>query len=256
MNINKFGDLVGQGRKPEYLLWVGCAGSFDARSKKVVQALAKILQHAQVDFAVLGHEEKCTGDAARRAGNEFLFQMLAIQNIETMNGYGVEKIITTCPHCYNTLKNEYPALGGQYQVYHHTQFISDLITAGRLQVVQSSDSVAYHDSCYLGRINQIYNAPRTILNQLVQELKEAEHHHENSLCCGAGGAQMFKEEESGSQRMNQFRTKELLSTQAKKIVANCPFCITMIQDGLKAENKQDDVMVYDLAELVIQNMDK
>lgn len=256
MDIKKIGDLVQQGSKPEYLLWVGCAGSFDARAKKVVQALAKILQHAQVDFAVLGQEEKCTGDAARRAGNEFLFQMLALQNIETMNGYGVKKIITTCPHCYNTLKNEYPTLGGHYQVFHHTQVIADLLATGQLKIRQSMDAVAYHDSCYLGRINQIYDVPRNILHQLVEELKEAEHHRENSLCCGAGGAQMFKEEEAGFQRINQLRTKELLATGARKIVANCPFCLTMIQDGLKAENKQDEVMVYDLAELVIQNMDR
>lgn len=247
-------DLAREGKHPEYLLWVGCAGSYDARAQKVVYALSRILLHCQVDFAILGNEEKCSGDPARRAGNEFLFQMLAIQNIETLNGYGIKKIITACPHCYNTLKNEYPALGGQYEVCHHSQLIASLLSAGTLSVTGDDLSATYHDSCYLGRINKEFDAPRKVLKQLVQELQEAEHHHEDSLCCGAGGAQMFKEEEPGKERVNQFRTKELLSTGAKRIVANCPFCLTMLQDGLKAENKQDEVMVYDLAELVLQNI--
>lgn len=256
MRVETMANLASQGKAPEYLLWVGCAGSFDARAKKVVQALVAILQHAQLDFATLGNEEKCTGDPARRAGNEFLFQMLALQNIEVLKGYAVKKIITTCPHCYNTLKNEYPALGGNFEVYHHSQIIADLLKRDVIKVEKQTFAVGYHDSCYLGRINNEYNAPRDVLNFLVKELREAEHHHENSLCCGAGGAQMFKEEEAGESRVNSLRTKELLKTQTTRFVANCPFCLTMLQDGVKGENKQDEVMVYDLAELVIQNLIK
>jgi Fe-S oxidoreductase len=240
--------------KPEVLFWVGCAGSFDQRAQKVTIAFCKILHQAGVSFAILGKEEGCTGDPARRAGNEFVFQMRAQQNITTLNMYGVKKIVTTCPHCFNILKNEYPELGGNYEVLHHTQFIHQLLNEGRLKIQGGGFKgkvITYHDSCYLGRGNGEYEAPREVLKELDGLLLEMKRNKRNGLCCGAGGAQMFKEDEPGNKRINTERTDDILETKAKIVAANCPFCITMLQDGLK-ERERQDVMVYDLSELIIQ----
>ncbi len=256
MNIPIMSDLAGQGKKPEILFWVGCAGSFDARAQKVTKAFASILTNVGVNFAILGNEESCTGDPARRAGNEFVFQMSALQNIETLNMYGVEKIVTACPHCFNTLKNEYPALGGNYEVIHHTQMLQELLDSGKLKVEGGQfkgKKITYHDSCYLGRVNGEYIAPRKVLEELDNDLVELKRCKTKGLCCGAGGAQMFKEDEPGDKRINTERTEEILQSGAKIVAANCPFCITMLQDGIKAEEKQDEIMVYDLAELIVQN---
>lgn len=249
-------DLAAAGKTPEILFWVGCAGSFDARAQKVTVAFVKILNEAGIDFAILGKEESCTGDPARRAGNEFVFQMMALQNIETLNMYKVNKIVTTCPHCFNTLKNEYPDLGGNYEVLHHTQLIASLIKDGKLTVeggVFEGKKITYHDSCYLGRANNIYEAPRDILQNLDNSLVEMERSRTNGLCCGAGGAQMFKEDEPGDKRINSERIDEALKTGAEIVAANCPFCLTMMTDGVAANDKQDQVMVYDLAELIVNN---
>lgn len=250
--------LAAENKKPDILFWVGCAGSFDDRAQKVTKAFCEILQHVGISFAILGNEESCTGDPARRAGNEFLFQMLALQNIETLNMYDVKKIVTACPHCFNSLKNEYPELGGNYEVVHHTQFLQELIAAGQL-VMQGGGSfkgkrITYHDSCYIGRVNGIYEAPRALLETLDQELVEMKRCRTNGLCCGAGGAQMWKEDEPGKKRINEERTNEALETGAEIIAVNCPFCMTMMADGIKAKEKQEEVMVYDLAELILNNM--
>lgn len=254
MNIPIWAEEVAAGRKPEILFWVGCAGSFDARAQKVSQAFATILNEVGISYAILGDEETCTGDPARRAGNEFIFQMLAIQNIEVLNGYEVTDIVCTCPHCFNTLKNEYPELGGQFNVKHYSTLLQELIDSGQL-VVSDNDkqSLTYHDSCYLGRINGVYEAPREVIQSLKKEIVEMNRIKSNGLCCGAGGAQMFKEDEPGSKRINTERVEEVLSTGQNTVVANCPFCITMLQDGLKEKEKQDEVMVLDLAELIVQN---
>ncbi len=243
-------DVVAAGKNPEILFWVGCAGSYDARAQKVSIAFCKILNKAGIEYAILGKEESCTGDPARRAGNEFVFQMTALQNIETLNMYKVKKIVCTCPHCFNTLKNEYPALGGNYEVIHHTQFLQQLMEEGKISVqggAFSGKKVTYHDSCYIGRVNGIYEVPRQLLEKLDNQLVEMERGKERGLCCGAGGAQMFKEDEPGDKRINIERTEEALDTGAEIIAANCPFCITMLQDGVKAKEKQDSVMVYDLS---------
>lgn len=248
--------LAAENRQPEILFWVGCAGSFDARAQKVTIAFSKILNEIGIDFAILGNEEACTGDPARRAGNEFVFQMMALQNITTLNMYGVKKIVTACPHCFNTLKNEYPALGGHYEVVHHTAFLQSLINEGRLKISGGSfkgKRITYHDSCYIGRANGIYEAPREVLAQLDAELVELKRCRTNGLCCGAGGAQMFKEDEPGNKRINIERAEEILETEATIVAANCPFCITMLSDGMKAKDKQDDIMVYDLTELIVNN---
>ena len=254
--IRTMAELASEGINPDVLFWVGCAGSFDARAQKVSKAFAKILNHAGVKFGILGSEESCCGDPARRAGNEFVFQMLAIQNIQTMNGYNIKKIVTTCPHGYNTLKNEYPELGGKYDVYHHTQFIEMLIKEGRLKVddLNKSDygKVTYHDSCYMGRINNEYSAPRNVLNSVKIGFKEMAKTRERAMCCGAGGAQMFKEEEPGNERVNNERAAEALKTGAKMIAANCPFCITMLEDGIKNFEKEEEVKVKDIAEIVAE----
>lgn len=258
MNVPIMSDLAAEGKKPEILFWVGCAGSFDARAQRVTKALASILNEVGINFAILGNEESCTGDPARRAGNEFVFQMAALQNIETLNMYGVEKIVTACPHCFNTLKNEYPALGGNYEVIHHTQLLQELIAEGKLKVEGGKfkgKKITFHDSCYLGRVNGEYIAPRKVLEALDNDLVELKRCKTKGLCCGAGGAQMFKEDEPGDKRINTERTEEILETGATIVAANCPFCITMLQDGLKAKEKQDSVMVYDLAELIVQNND-
>lgn len=254
-SVPTMAEMAGAGENPEILFWVGCAGSFDARAQRVTIAFSKILQSANISFAILGNEEQCTGDPARRAGNEFVFQMLALQNIQTLNMYGVKKIVTACPHCFNTLKNEYPALGGHYEVVHHTQYLQQLINEGKV-VLQGGGAfkgkkITYHDSCYIGRINGIYEAPRKILELLDADLAEMKRCRTNGLCCGAGGAQMWKEDEPGDKRINIERVEEALDTGATVIAANCPFCITMLQDGVKAKDKQDQVMVYDLSELIL-----
>ena len=257
MKVNRMEEMAAAGKKPEILFWVGCAGSFDARAQKVTVALTKILNSLNIEFAILGKEESCTGDPARRAGNEFVFQMTALQNIETLNMYEVKKMVTICPHCFNTIKNEYPALGGNYEIMHHTQFLQSLIDEGRLKLEKGGafegKKITYHDSCYLGRVNGEYLAPRSILESLDNEFVEMERTKSTGLCCGAGGAQMFKENEPGDKRINIERSEEALATGAEIIAVNCPFCLTMMQDGVKAKEKQEDVMVYDLAELIVNN---
>ncbi|MFT4664122.1 MAG: heterodisulfide reductase subunit D [Polaribacter sp.] len=257
LNVPIMADMAAAGKEPEVLFWVGCAGSFDARAQKVVKAFAKIMNETGVEFAILGKEESCTGDPARRAGNEFVFQMTALQNIETLKMYNVKRIVTTCPHCFNILKNEYPALGGNYDVVHHTQFLQTLINEGRLTMkgggAFNGQKITYHDSCYLGRANDVYDAPRSLLESMDNDLVEMERSKSNGLCCGAGGAQMFKEDEPGDKRINIERTEEVLGTGATIVAANCPFCITMLTDGMKAKEKQDNVMVVDLAELIVNN---
>ncbi len=253
-------EMAAEGREPEILFWVGCAGSFDARAQKVTKAFCQILDAVGMSFAILGNEEMCTGDPARRAGNEFVFQMLALQNVQTLNGYNIKKIVTACPHCFNTLKNEYPALGGNYEVVHHSQLLQELINAGRVKMQEGGTfkgkKITYHDSCYLGRVNGVYEAPRSVLATLDADLVEMKRCKTNGLCCGAGGAQMFKEDEPGDKRINLERAEEALATGASIIAANCPFCLTMMTDGVKAKDKQEDVMVYDLAELIVDNLVK
>jgi Fe-S oxidoreductase len=258
MKINTMIEMMQSGNTPDILFWVGCAGSFDQRAQKITKAFATILQKTGISFAILGNEEACTGDPARRAGNEFLFQMMAYQNIQVLNGYGIKKIVTTCPHCFNTLKNEYPALGGNYVVIHHTTLLQSLINEGKIVLkeggVFKGKRISYHDSCYLGRANDIYEAPRKVLELLDAELVEMKRCRSNGLCCGAGGAQMFKEEESGSKRINIERADEALSTGANIIASACPFCNTMITDGVKNREKEDSVSVLDIAELIEQSI--
>lgn len=258
MEVKTMAQMAAEGISPEVLFWVGCAGSFDQSAQKVTRAFAQILNKAAISFAVLGNEEACTGDPARRAGNEFLFQMMAFQNIQTLNGYGIKKIVTTCPHCFNTLKNEYPVLGGKYEVIHHTSFLQQLIDEGKI-VLQGGGSfqgkkITYHDSCYLGRANGIYEAPRKVLEALDAELIEMKRCRTNGLCCGAGGAQMFKEEEKGNTRINWERTNEAANTGASIVAAACPFCKTMITDGIKNIEKENELQVLDVAELVAQSL--
>ncbi len=256
--VKTVAEYAAEGKTPEVLFYVGCAGSFDERAQKVTKAFAKILNHCQIDFAILGSEEGCTGDPAKRAGNEFLFQMQAMNNIAVMNGYGIKHIVTTCPHCFNTLKNEYPQLGGNYEVQHHTQFLQQLINNGKLKVEGGAfkgKKITYHDSCYLGRANGEYTAPRAVLETLDAELVEMKRCKTNGLCCGAGGAQMFKEAEKGTKEINIERSEEALNTGATIIAANCPFCMTMVRDGVKHFEKESTVQVLDLAELVAQAND-
>ena len=255
MKVYTIEEFKSQGKDPEIIFWVGCAGSFDPRAQKITHALATILNKADIEFAVLGNDEACTGDPARRSGNEFVFQMLALQNIETLNMHNVKKIVTACPHCFNTLKNEYPALGGEYNVVHHTKLIQELITDGRLSIEGGEfkgKKIAYHDSCYLGRINGIYEAPRSILRSLDASIAEAKMCREKGMCCGAGGAQVFKEEEKGSKKLSQERVEDLLSTGADIIAVNCPYCTIMMDDGLKTIEKEDRIMVYDISELIVK----
>ncbi len=256
VRIKKMSEFLAEEKAPEILFWVGCAGSYDARAQKVSKSIAKILTALDIEFAILGEEESCTGDPARRAGNEFLFQMQALQNIEVLNGYGVKKILTACPHCFNTLKNEYPALGGTYDVIHHSQYLQELIDAGRLKVEGGAfkgKKLTYHDSCYLGRVNGVYEAPRKVLEALDSDLVELKRCKTKGLCCGAGGAQMYKEDEPGDKRINTERVEEIVASGAKVVAANCPFCLTMLGDGIKAEEKQEEIMVYDLSELIVQS---
>ncbi len=251
-------EMAAKGENPEILFWVGCAGSFDDRYKKVTIAFVKILNKIGLKFAVLGTEESCTGDPARRAGNEFMFQMLAQQNIEVLNGYGVKKIVTACPHCFNTLKNEYPELGGDYEVIHHSTFLQQLIDAGRIQLegggAFKGKKVTFHDSCYLGRANDVYEAPRDVIKALDADLIEMKRCKTNGLCCGAGGAQMFKDAEKGKKEVNIERIEEALSTGANAIAVGCPFCMTMMSDGVKNKEREHDVKVYDLAEMLLESM--
>lgn len=249
-------EMAAAGTQPEVLFWVGCAGSFDDRYKRVTVAFVRILNHVGIRFAVLGPEETCTGDPARRAGNEFLFQMQAVANIQVLNGYNVKKIVTACPHCFNTLKNEYPDLGGTYEVMHHSQFLQQLINEGRISVKDgkpfSGRRITFHDSCYLGRANQVYEAPRTVLQALDADLVEMKRVRQNGLCCGAGGAQYFKEPEPGKKDINVERIEEALDTQADTVAVACPFCMTMMTDGIKNKNREEAVRVYDIAELLAQ----
>jgi Fe-S oxidoreductase len=255
MKVPILSELYAEGTSPDILFWVGCAGNYDSRAQKITRAFCEILNAIGYSYAILGEEEKCTGDPARRAGNEFLFQILAIQNIETLNQYQVKRIVCTCPHCFNTLKNEYPDLGGHFDVIHYSEFLDSLIKENKIKITNANrHKVTYHDSCYLGRINGVYEAPRAVIDALQLELIEMKRSKQNGLCCGAGGAQMFKEEEEGNKRINAERIEEALKTRTNTVVANCPFCITMLQDGIKEKDKQDEVMVYDLAELILQNM--
>jgi len=256
--IKTCAEYAAEGKKPEVLFFVGCAGSFDERAQKITKAFAKILNHCKVDFAILGNEEGCTGDPAKRAGNEFLFQMQAMNNIAVLNGYGIKHIVTTCPHCFNTLKNEYPALGGDYKVQHHTQFIQNLLDTDKISIEGGGfkgKKITYHDSCYLGRANGIYEVPRKVMERMDAELIEMRRCKSNGLCCGAGGAQMFKEAEKGDKEINIERAEEALETKAKTIVANCPFCMTMMSDGVKHFEKDKEVEVIDIAELVAKAAD-
>ena len=251
-------EMASNGETPEVLFWVGCAGSFDDRAKRVTKAFAKILHHTAIKFAILGTEENCTGDPAKRAGNEFLFQMMAFQNIQLLNGYGIKKIVTACPHCFNTIKNEYPSLGGEYEVMHHSQFLQHLIDSGKLKVEGGAfkgKKITYHDPCYLGRANNIYEAPRNVIEKLDTEIAEMKRSRSNGLCCGAGGAQMFKEAEKGNKEINIERAEEALELQPDVIAVGCPFCNTMMTDGVKLKEKQDQVKVLDIAEMIAQAND-
>ncbi|MBS1586066.1 MAG: (Fe-S)-binding protein [Bacteroidetes bacterium] len=258
MMIKSMAEYAANGEQPEVLFWVGCAGSFDQRAQKITKAFATILDKVGVKFAILGKEEMCNGDPARRSGNEFLFQMMAYNNIQTLNGYGIKKIVTACPHCFNILKNEYPALGGEYEVIHHTTFLQQLINEGRIRLKEGGSfkgkKITYHDSCYLGRGNGIYEAPREVLQALDVELVEMKRCRTNGMCCGAGGAQMFKEEEPGTTRVNFERSAEALDTGANIIAANCPFCTTMLTDGVKNKEKEDEVKVMDIAEMIAASL--
>ncbi|SEW35645.1 Cysteine-rich domain-containing protein [Chitinophaga sp. YR573] len=259
MQIKTMAEYAAGGESPEILFWVGCAGSFDQRAQKITKAFVTILDKVGVRFAILGKEESCTGDPARRAGNEFIFQMMAQNNIMVLNNYNVKKIVTACPHCFNTLRNEYPELGGNYEVIHHATYLQQLIDAGKIKMKEEGSfkgkKITYHDSCYLGRANNIYEAPRKVLEALDAELVEMKRCKSNGLCCGAGGAQMFKEEEKGSTRINFERGREAVETGASVIASNCPFCMTMLTDGVKEQGKEDSVKVLDIAELIAQQIE-
>jgi len=254
MHVPTMAEMIANGENPDILFWVGCAGSYDQRAQKITKSFATILNKVGTRYAILGKEELCTGDPARRAGNEFMFQMMAYQNIQILNGYGIKKIVTACPHCFNTLKNEYPELGGNYEVIHHATFLQQLIDEGKIKMTEGGSfkgkKITYHDSCYLGRANNIYEAPRKVLEALDIELVEMKRCKSNGLCCGAGGAQMFKEEEKGTTRINFARSNEALATGASIIATACPFCNTMMTDGVKNSNKEDEVQVLDIAELI------
>ena len=253
MNVPTMAEMMTQGKQPEVLFWVGCAGSFDDRAKKITKAFVKILNKAKVDFAVLGTEESCSGDPAKRAGNEFLFQMQAMTNIEVLNAYDVKKIVTACPHCFNTLKNEYPDLGGNYEVVHHTELLKSLLDDGRITVEggkYKSQRITFHDPCYLGRANDVYEAPRELLKKLEVELIEMKRCKSAGLCCGAGGAQMFKEPEKGTKDINIERTEDAIEVNPTIIATGCPFCNTMMTDGVKSTDKENEIEVLDIAELI------
>lgn len=258
MKVPSMAEMMANGETPDILFWVGCAGSFDQRAQKITKAFATILHKVGMKFAILGKEEMCTGDPARRAGNEFLFQMMAYNNIQVLNMYGIKKIVTTCPHCFNTLKNEYPELGGTYEVVHHTTLLQELIDNGQIKLKEGGSfkgkKITYHDSCYLGRANDIYEAPRKVLEALDAELVEMKRCRSKGLCCGAGGAQMFKEDEPGTTRINLDRAEEAVALAPNVIAAACPFCNTMMSDGVKNQEKEGDIQVLDVAELVAASL--
>ena len=253
LKVRTMADYVAAGKSPEILFWIGCAGSFDDRAKKITKAFVKILNSINVDFAVLGQEESCSGDPAKRAGNEILFQMQAVSNIEVLNSYDIKTIVTTCPHCFNTLKNEYPSLGGNYKVYHHTQFLKSLLNEGRLKIEGGSykgKKITYHDPCYLGRANNEYEAPRDLINKLEAELIEMKRCKKDGLCCGAGGAQMFKDAEKGNKEINIERTEDIKETNSEIVATGCPFCNTMLTDGAKTIEEERKISVMDISELI------
>lgn len=258
LKVETMAEWAARGEAPEILFWVGCAGSFDDRAKRVTLSLVKILNHVGIKFAVLGTEESCSGDPARRSGNDFLFQMQAIGNIQLMNAYNIKKIVTACPHCFNTIKNEYPELGGNYDIVHHSQLLQELIDTGKLKLDGQGDfvgkKITYHDSCYLGRANDVYEAPRLIIQALDADLTEMKRSKAKGLCCGAGGGQMFKEPEKGTKDVNIERTEEAMATGSKMIAVACPFCLTMMQDGVKNKEKEDEVAVFDVSELVAKQI--
>ncbi|HRH12193.1 MAG TPA: (Fe-S)-binding protein [Bacteroidia bacterium] len=258
IKVHTMAEMMASGETPEILFWVGCSGSFDDRAKKITKAIVRILDHVKIKFAILGMEESCTGDPAKRAGNEFLFQMQAMQNITVMNGYGIKKVVTGCPHCYNTLKNEYPSLGGNYEVIHHTQLVQELIDQGKLKVNGGKfkgKKIVFHDPCYLGRANDVYEAPREVIKKLDAELYEMKRSRAKGLCCGAGGAQMFKEAEKGKKEVNVERAEEALQNDPDVIAVGCPFCNTMMTDGVKHFNKENKTEVLDVAELITKAND-
>ena len=258
MHVPTMAEFLASGQKPEVLFWVGCAGSFDQRAQNITKSFVYILNKVGINYAILGSEEMCTGDPARRAGNEFMFQMMAYQNISLLNSYQVKKIITACPHCFNTLKNEYPELGGNYEVIHHSVFLQQLIDEGKIIMKEAGPfkgkKITYHDSCYLGRSNNIYEAPRKVLESLDAALVEMKRCRSNGLCCGAGGAQMFKEEENGNKRINLERTTDAIESKAEIVAAACPFCNTMLSDGIKLNEKDQEMQVMDIAELIAQSI--
>ncbi len=258
LRVPTMAEMMAAGESPDVLFWVGCAGSFDDRAKKITKAFVKLLNHCNVKFAVLGTEESCTGDPAKRAGNEFLFQMQAMMNIQVLDGYEVKRIVTACPHCFNTLKNEYPELGGNYEVMHHTQLLEQLFNEGKLKVEGGSfkgKKITFHDPCYLGRANDEYEAPRMVLEKLDAELVEMKRCKSKGLCCGAGGAQMFKEAEKGNKEINVERTEDALGTKPNFIATGCPFCNTMMTDGIKNFNKEEEIEVMDIAEMIANAAD-
>lgn len=253
LKVPTMAEFMAEGKQPEILFWVGSAGSYDDRAKKITKAFVKILNKAKVDFAVLGTEESNTGDVAKRAGNEFLFQMQAVTNIEVLNAYDIKRIVTCDPHSFNCIKNEYPSLGGVYDVIHHTQYIEELISSGRLQLEGDSFNgkrITFHDPCYLGRANNVYDSPRNVLNKTKANIVEMKRHKSTALCCGAGGAQMFKEPEKGDMDINVMRTKDALETNPNIIATGCPYCNTMMTDGIKAHEKEGEVQVMDIAEII------
>ena len=254
MKIKTINDFIISNEDPEILFWVGCAGSFDDRYKKVTKAFVKILNKLKINFAILGDEETCTGDPARRAGNEYLFQMQALNNISTLNKYNIKKIVTMCPHCFNTIKNEYPELGGNYIVIHHSEFLDELIKEGRLISKKNNRKITYHDSCYLGRGNKIYEAPRNVIKTITNNLSEMNRSKENGLCCGAGGSQIFKESESGKAEINIERIKDIQKVDPDTVALACPFCLTMINDGIKEKNLDKKIEVKDITELIADNL--
>ncbi len=253
LKVPTVAELLAKGETPDILFWVGCAGSFDERAQKITRDICRILQHVGLKYAILGTEESCTGDPAKRSGNEFLFQMQAMMNIEVLNGYEIKKIVTACPHCFNTLKNEYPSLGGKYEVIHHTQLIQNLIDEGKLKPADNNvfkgKKITYHDPCYLGRANEVYEAPRKVLESLDAQLIELKRCKSNGLCCGAGGGQMFKEPEPGAKDINIERIEEVIDAKPQVVAAACPFCMTMLKDGVKIKEKESEIEVLDIAEI-------
>ena len=260
MHVPVMAEMAANNQNPDVLFWVGCAGSFDQRAQKITKAFVSILDKVGINYAILGKEEMCTGDPARRAGNEFLFQMMAYQNIQILDGYKIKKMVTTCPHCFNIFKNEYPKLGGNYEIVHHATFLQELIDQGKVKIegggAFKGKRITFHDSCYLGRANGIYEAPRAVLEALDSELVEMKRCGSKGMCCGAGGAQMFKEEEKGTNRINIERSDEAISTGATIIASSCPYCNTMLTDGVKNREKENEVAVLDIAEIIAASIKK